>query len=103
MSAIPFFLLPHYCSVHSHSKDAELGVFRAAVRRGGDAEADDLSGVRRVDDPVVPQPRRGVVRVPFPFVCLDDSRLETFLFFLRPLQQKHMIELRQRALHVINL
>src|SRR5262249_30869622 len=55
-----------------HAEDAEAGLRDRRVERGGDAEGEHASGVERVDDPVVPQPRGRVVGVALLLVLRTD-------------------------------
>ena len=59
-----------------HAEDAELGVRDRGVEGGLEADGEDAAGVERVDDPVVPEPGGGEVRVALALVRLEDRRLE---------------------------
>src|SRR5690348_11467042 len=59
----------------SHAEDAERRLGDRRVERGREAEREDAPRVERVDDPVVPEPRGGVVRAPLAVVGLADPFL----------------------------
>ena len=60
----------------SHPEDAEAGLRDRRVEGGLDAERQDPARVERIDDAVVPQPRRREVRRALALVRLEDRRLE---------------------------
>ena len=65
-------------SCHLHPEHAESGVGDGGVEAGGEREGQHAPRVCGGDDAVVPQPRRGVIRIAFVFVFLADRRLEGF-------------------------
>src|SRR3954469_18085356 len=79
--------------IPSHPEDAVAGrrgfLGRAVGQRGararGEGEAEHRTGLQRVDHPVVPQPRRGVVRAALSLVLLADRRPERLLVLRAPL------------------
>src|ERR1700722_13671548 len=66
----------------SHPEDAELRGGDRRVQCRGDGEAKHPAGLGRINDAVIPHPRRRVIRVALRLVLRADRRLE-FLFFLR--------------------
>src|SRR5215831_15613233 len=62
-----------------HPEDAVAGRLKRRVGRRGQREAEDPPGVGGVDDPVVPQPGRRVVRVALVLVLVADRLLERVL------------------------
>src|SRR3546814_1087428 len=61
----------------SHPEQAEARVRGdRGIEAGGNGEAEHVAGLDRVDDPVVPQPGGGVVRIAFVLVALADRGLE---------------------------
>src|SRR6478609_6926545 len=63
----------------SHSEDPERWVGQGCVRCGGQRKAQHSTGIRGVDDAVVPQPGGGVVRVALVFVLRPDAVLEVLV------------------------
>ena len=64
----------------SHSEHACFGVLNRRIQRDSHAEAEHSAQVRRFDDSVVPQPRRGIVRAALLLVVRHDSVLELLYF-----------------------
>src|SRR4029077_6250543 len=60
----------------SHPEHAELGRADRLVHRRGETEGQRHARVDGIEDAVVPQARRGVVRVPLAIVLLEDRLLE---------------------------
>src|SRR5438552_14604369 len=71
--------------VRSHPEDAEFGRADRLVHRCREAQRQRHARVDRVEDAVVPQPRRGVVGMALAVVLLADRLLEGLFLFLRPL------------------
>src|SRR5688500_479082 len=67
----------------SHSKDAEPRLRDRRVERSGEAQGQRLARPRRIQDAVIPQPRRGVVGGSFALVLLQDGRADVLLLFRR--------------------
>src|SRR5450631_1915 len=68
-----------------HAEDAEARLFDGRIQGCSESEAEDPARVGRVDDAVVPEPRRRIVRMALPLVLLADRILERILVRLRPL------------------
>ena len=68
----------------SHPEDAELGRPDRLVHRRRQAERQRRARVGRIEDAVVPQPRRRVVGMALAVVLLADRLLEGLLLVLRP-------------------
>src|SRR3712207_3817196 len=68
-----------------HAEDAIADLLQRCVGAGRQGESQHRAGLCGVDDAVVPQPRRRVVRMPLALVLLADRRLERFLVLRRPL------------------
>src|ERR687897_23110 len=60
----------------SHPEYAVARLFERRVRGSGETQSQDHPGVHRVYNAVVPEPRGGVVGVPFRLVLLEDGPLE---------------------------
>src|SRR4051794_2483074 len=60
----------------SHPEDAELRFRNRRVEGGGERERKNGAGLRRIEDAVVPQARRGVVRASLGLVFLEGGALE---------------------------
>src|SRR5687768_4396938 len=56
----------------SHPEDAIANFLQRSVRAGRQGEAEHVARLRGVDDAVVPEPRRGVVRVTLQLVLVAD-------------------------------
>src|SRR4051812_30377975 len=69
----------------SHPEDAVGGLGDRRVRGGGEAEAEDATGLGGGGDPVVPEPGGGVVRRALSLVLLEDRRLDRGLLVGAPL------------------
>src|SRR5690349_4350357 len=69
--------------IASHPEDAVGHRLERRVRGDRERKSHHGSGVRRVDDAVVPQPRGRVVGVALMFVLLADGRLERLLLVSR--------------------
>jgi hypothetical protein len=69
----------------SQPEHAEACLRNGRVQRRGDREAEDVAGLDRIDDPVVPQARRGEIGVALVLVFLADRGLESLLLLRRPL------------------
>src|SRR5688572_11522488 len=68
-----------------HAEHAETrAILDRCVETGGYGEAQHAASVGGIDDAVVPQARRGVVRVALRFVLLPDRRLEGVFVLGRP-------------------
>src|SRR5262249_26505841 len=61
---------------HSHPEDAEPGRPDRLVHRRRQAQRQRHARVDRIEDAVVPEAGRGVVRMPFAVVLLEDRLLE---------------------------
>src|ERR1700730_16521898 len=68
----------------SHPEDAELRRTDRLVHRRRQGKRQRRARVDRVEDAVVPQPRRGVVGMALAVVLLADRLLKNFFLFLRP-------------------
>src|SRR5258708_13186741 len=78
--------------IGSHPEHAEAGGSGFLGARQRECQSQNSAGVERVDDAVIPQPRRGVVRVSLPLELLSNGRLEFFFVgiaesFPAPLQR----------------
>src|SRR5215469_12074699 len=62
-----------------HAEHAKACRLLRRVAHHRERERQHAAGVGRVDDPVVPQPRRGIIRVPLALVLLADRLLEGLL------------------------
>src|SRR6056297_1385822 len=68
----------------SHPEHAKPRVFNGGIQRRPQAQAQYFPALARVDNPVVPQPRRGIQRMALPLEHLDGGALELGLFLRRP-------------------
>src|SRR6195256_1656355 len=68
----------------SHPEDAEFRQPDRLVHRRRQAERQRHARVDRIEDTVVPQPRRGVIGMALAVVLLADRLLESFFLLLRP-------------------
>src|SRR5687767_1346724 len=59
-----------------HPEDAVADVVERRARARAERQAEDVTGVARVDHAVVPQPRGGVVRVALALVLLPQGRAD---------------------------
>ena len=57
-----------------HAKYAEARALFGCVVGDGERERQDAARVLRIDDAIIPQPRRGVIRMPLAFVLLANGR-----------------------------
>ena len=64
---------PHFYILHP--EDAKLRLLRWRVEGSAEAEAEHVAGVRGVDDAVVPEPRRCVVRCGVSKRCEGEQRV----------------------------
>src|SRR5690348_5828759 len=71
-------------NISSHPEDAVGDRSQRGMRAYRKSKADTRSGVNRVDDAVVPQPRRRIVGVALVLVLGPDGRLERLLLVGRP-------------------
>src|SRR3990167_980005 len=67
-----------------HAEQAEAAFAEGGVEAGGKGEAEDAAGVGGVDDAVIPEARRGVVRVAFGLVEIADRLFEGLLLLGAP-------------------
>src|SRR5580658_1606637 len=74
---------PLFVALHAEHAEARRLLRGVAYRR--QAKAQHAPGVTWVDDPIVPQPRRGIIGMPLALVLLADRALEGLLILLRPL------------------
>src|ERR1700761_9771141 len=68
----------------SHPEDAVANGGERRVARRGQRQPEDPPRIRRVDHPVVPQPRGRVVRVALRLVLVPDGLLERLFLRVRP-------------------
>src|SRR5260221_1332972 len=68
-----------------HSEDAEARLLFGRVAGGGERKREHAARVGGIDDAVVPEPRRRIVRMALALVLLADGIPEGFLFGRRPL------------------
>src|SRR5258706_7818647 len=68
-----------------HPEDAEARLLFGCVAGGGEREREHAARVGGIDDAVVPEPRRRIVRMALALVLLADGIPEGFLFGRRPL------------------
>src|SRR5690606_2387653 len=71
-------------AIQLHPENAETGGLYGRVERGRNTEAERHAGIQRVDDAVIPQPRRCIVRVPLLLILGADRRLEALFLLGRP-------------------
>ena len=64
-------------------KTPNVGSGIGALQRGRQSERERLSRVDRIENPVVPQARRGVVGRAFVLVLLENRLAERLFFFRR--------------------
>src|SRR6185437_2999423 len=67
-----------------HAEEAEARLFLRRVVHRGKRETENAARLERIDHPVVPESRRGVIGMTLALVLLADGPLEGFLFFRRP-------------------
>src|SRR5688572_17757894 len=67
-----------------HAEHAEARLRNRLPRRQAETEGETHAGVGRVDDTIVPEPRRGVIRIALQLVLFADRRLESGFFFGAP-------------------
>src|SRR4029077_1066919 len=65
-------------------KDAESRLLDRCIQGCRNCEAEHAPCIDRIDDAVVPEARRRVVRMALALVLLADRRLERVFLFLRP-------------------
>src|SRR5215831_7280441 len=68
-----------------HAEHAKALRLQRGVAHHREGERQHAPRVAGVDDPVVPQTRRGIIRVPLPLVLLADRLLEGLLLRFGPL------------------
>src|SRR5262245_59709597 len=65
--------------------NAEAGrLWRRRVEPGGERQSEHGTGISGVDDPIIPQPRRGVIGMALPLVLLAQRSLESLLIGRAP-------------------
>src|SRR5690606_6098891 len=70
--------------IGSHPENAEFGGLHGCIERGRQGQPENIAGLGRVDDAVVPQPCAGVERMALRLELLADRRFEGFFALLRP-------------------
>ena len=67
-----------------HPEDAETGRRDRCIQTRRQPQRQDLPGIGRIDDAVIPQPRRGVVGVSLPVILFANRRRELRFFLGAP-------------------
>src|SRR3954471_17958284 len=70
--------------IASHPKHPEPCLLHRRIKRRGERQRQHAASLARQDNPVVPQPRGGVVRAPFGLDLVADRRLERRLLVRAP-------------------
>src|SRR5579883_1676680 len=70
--------------VPSHPEETEACVLLRRIAHGRETEAEDPARLERIDHAIVPEPRRGVIRMALALVLVADRLLERLLLLCRP-------------------